>query len=71
MTHKTEKDFLAICGKYNLEKDFFPYVAVLAALKLVYAANKMKILDQNIGKSLTGYHLVAGAKTVPFPLEEY
>lgn len=71
MTHKTEKGFLAICGRHHLKKGFFPYVAVLAALKLVYAANSMKILDQNIGKALTGYHVVAGAKTVPFPLEEY
>jgi hypothetical protein len=70
MTHTTEKDFLGICGRYHLKKDFFPYVAVLAALKLVYAAHTMKILDQNIGKALAGYHVVAGAKTVPFPLEE-
>jgi hypothetical protein len=70
MTHRTEKDFLALCGRHHLKKDFFPFVAVLAALKLVYAANTMKILDQNIGKALTGYHIVAGAKTVPFPLEE-
>ena len=70
MTQKTEKDFLTLCGRHHLKKDFFRYVAVLAALKLVYAANTMKILDQNIGKALTGYHVVAGAKTVPFPLEE-
>jgi hypothetical protein len=70
MTQKTEKDFLALCGRHYLKKDFFPYVAVLAALKLVYAADTMKILDQNIGKALTGYHVVAGAKTVPFPLDE-
>jgi len=70
MTHRTEKAFLAICGRHHLNKDFFPYVAVLAALKLVYAADTMKILDQDIGKALTGHHVVAGAKTVPFPLEE-
>lgn len=70
MTQKTEKNFLALCGRHHLKKDFFPYVAVLAALKLVYAADTMKILDQNIGKALTGYHVVAGAKMVPYPLEE-
>lgn len=69
MTQKTEKDFLAICGRHNLGKVFFPYVAVLAALKLVYAADTMKILDQNIGKALTGHHVVAGAKTVPYPVD--
>jgi hypothetical protein len=41
----------------------------MAALKLVFAANKMNVLNQDIGKALTGYHVVAGAKTVPFPLE--
>jgi hypothetical protein len=69
MTQKTEKEFLAICGRHSLNKEYYPYVAVLAALKLVYAANTMKVLDQNIGKALTGYHVVAGAKTVPFPLD--
>lgn len=67
MTQKTERDFLAICARHNLKKELFPYVAVLAALKLVYAADKMKVLDQNIGKALTGHHVVAGAKTVPYP----
>jgi hypothetical protein len=67
MTKKTEKDFLAICSRHPVEKVFFPCIAVLAALKLVYAANRMDILDQNIGKALTGYHVVAGAKTVPYP----
>lgn len=69
MTKRTEKEFLAICGRHDLGKEFFPYVAVMAALKLVYAADKMKILDQNIGKALTGHHIVAGAKTVPYPVE--
>jgi hypothetical protein len=67
MTQKTEKGFRAVCKKHHLKKDFFPYVAVLAALKLVYAAHKMNVLDQTIGKALTGYHVVAGAKTVPYP----
>jgi|WetSurMetagenome_2_1015567.scaffolds.fasta_scaffold203506_2 hypothetical protein len=70
MTHATEKDFRALCGRHHLKKDFFPYVAVLASLKLVYAAHTMKILDQHIGKALAGYHVVAGAKTVPFPLAD-
>jgi hypothetical protein len=69
MTHKTEKEFLAIGGRHNLKQEFNPYIAVLAALKLVYAAHTMKVLDQDIGKALTGYHVVAGAKTVPYPSE--
>ena len=69
MTHKTEKEFLAIGGRHNLKQEFNPYIAVLAALKLVYAAHTMKVLDQDIGKALTGYHVVTGAKTVPYPSE--
>ena len=37
MTRKTEKDFLAVCKKHNLKKEFIPYVAVLAALGIVVA----------------------------------
>lgn len=67
MTQKTEKEFLAICARHNLQKDLFPHVAVPAALKLVSAADTMNLLDQSIGKALTGFHIVAGAKTVPYP----
>ncbi len=67
MTHKIEGEFRSVCSRHHLENGFFPYVAVLAALKLVYAADTMHMLDQNIGKALTGYHVVAGAKTVPYP----
>ncbi len=70
MIQKTERKFLAICGKHHLKKEFFPYVAVLAALKFVYAAHTLQVLDQDIGKALTGYHVVAGAKTVPYPQEQ-
>ena len=69
MIQKTEKRFLAICKKHQLKKEFFPYVAVLAALKLVFAADTLQVLDQDIGKALTGHHVVAGAKTVPYPQE--
>jgi hypothetical protein len=67
MTRKTETGFLAICRRHALGQRFFPYVAVLAALKLVYAASTMGMLDTEIGKALAGHHVVAGAKTVPFP----
>lgn len=67
MTQKAEKDFLIICARHNLAKEFSPYVAVLAALKLVSAADTMNLLDQSLGKALAGYHVVAGAKTVPYP----
>jgi hypothetical protein len=33
----------------------------------VYAADTLKVLYQDIGKVLTGYHIVAGAKAVLSP----
>jgi hypothetical protein len=69
MTQRTETGFLAVCSRHHLNQEFFPYVGTLAALKLVYAADKMGILDQSIGKALTGFHVMAGSKTVPFPAE--
>ena len=66
MTQKIEKVFLAICGRHELQPAFFPYVAAMAALKMVAKAHADHRLDQDTGKALTGYYVVAGAKTVPF-----
>jgi len=67
MTRKTEKDFVAICARHQLGTGFFPYVAALAALKIVASAHTRHLLDQETGKALALYYVVAGAKTVPFP----
>ena len=67
MTRKTERDFVLVCTRHQLGNDFFPYVAVLAALKMVAAAHTHRQLDQDTGKALALYYVVAGAKTVPFP----
>jgi hypothetical protein len=68
MTRGTEKKFLAECDRHKLRRVFYPYVAVIAAVKFVYAADRTRRLDQNTGKALILYHVVAGAKTVPYPL---
>jgi hypothetical protein len=66
MTRKLEKDVLDICNRNKLQKDFFPYTAVLTAMRLVSAGNRVRILDQNIGKSLVAYHVYGGARTIPY-----
>lgn len=66
MTRERERKFFGICEKHKLGRVFYPYVAVLAALKFVYASDRVRLLDQNTGKSLILYYLVAGAKTVPY-----
>jgi len=66
MTRDRERKFLAVCDRHKLPRIFYPYVAVLAALKFVYASDRVHRLDQNTGKALVLYYLVAGAKTVPY-----
>ena len=69
MTRKLEKDFYGVCEKHETAKEYYRFVAALTALKLVSAGDRMKMLDQGIGKPLAAYHVVAGAKTVPYPLD--
>lgn len=66
MTRDTERKFLAACDRHKIRRVFYPYIAVLAALKFVYAADRVRLLDQNTGKALILYYVVAGAKTVPY-----
>jgi hypothetical protein len=66
MTRDQERKFIAVCDRHKLKRVFYPYVAVLAALKFVYASDRTRLLDQNTGKALILYYLVAGAKTVPY-----
>lgn len=70
MTQKIEEDFYRICEKRKIKKEHYPYIAALTAIRLVDAGNAMKILDQETGKNLAMYHLIAGLRTVPYPLKE-
>ncbi|MCK9580013.1 MAG: hypothetical protein M0Q92_06130 [Methanoregula sp.] len=70
MERKVEKDFLDICHRHPLEREYYPFVAILAAMRLVSAGNKMHILDENIGKELALFHLYAGSTTAPHPPQE-
>jgi len=49
-----------------LEKEYFPYVPALASMKLISIANREKILDPIIGKSIAAKYLVIGGKTIPY-----
>lgn len=66
MERMIEKVFLDICHRHPLEKEYYPFVAILAAMRLVYAGKKMQILDENTGKELALYHLYAGSTTAPY-----
>lgn len=70
MTQKIEEEFYLICEKHKIKKEHYPYVATLTAIRLVAAGNAMKILDQEIGKNLAAYHLIAGLRTAPYPFKK-
>jgi hypothetical protein len=67
LMHKLERPFYEACSQTGVPKDCYPYVAALAAMKLVAAGEQMNLLDANIGKGLALYYIVAGSKTVPYP----
>lgn len=66
MERIAEKDFLDIYRRYPLGKEFHPCIAIMAAMRLVYAGKTMQILDENTGKKLALYHLYAGSTTAPY-----
>jgi hypothetical protein len=68
LSKKLESTFYENCLTANIEKDYYPYIAALTAMKLVAAGSKMNLLNLNIGKGLATYYVVAGSKTVPYPL---
>lgn len=71
LTRLLEAPFLEVCRETNSQRELHPYIAALAAMKLVSAGANMQLLDPEIGKALAIYHLVAGSKMVPFPPPDY
>lgn len=70
LTQRLEQPLYKACSQAGPEKQYHPYVAALAAMKLVAAGASMNLLDANIGKGLAFYYVVAGSKTVPHPVTE-
>jgi len=70
LTQKLERSFCEACSQTGIQKDYYPHVAALAAMKLIAAGEAMNFLDARIGKGLAFYYVVAGSKTVPHPLPE-
>ncbi len=68
MTRRLEQPLYSSCLETALLRDYYPHAAALAAMKLVAAGEQMHRLAQNIGKGLVSYYVVAGSKTVPYPL---
>ena len=68
MTRRLEPSFNEILSTSHLGRACGPFVGALAAMKLAAAGEKMKLLPQAVGKSLALYHVIAGSKTVPYPV---
>lgn len=67
LTGAMEAPFYTACQETESRPEWYPYIAALAAMKLVAAGATMDLLDAEIGKALAMTFLVAGSKTVPHP----
>lgn len=61
-----EQPFYEICKQNNIGAEYYPFVAVLSALKLVLAGRNLKLLDPKTGLAMVFYHIISGSKTVPY-----
>ena len=68
LTRALETHFLAACEEAASLPEWKPYIAALAAMKIVSAGATSKFLDPEIGKALAMTYVVAGSKTVPWPV---
>jgi hypothetical protein len=63
-----EGPFDEICKTFGIDVAYHPYVAACAAMKLIAAGKKMKLLAPEVGLAMTMYHMIAASKTVPYPI---
>lgn len=66
-----EAPFYEVCAQNNLREEYYPFVATLAALKLVLAGEKQKLLASKTGLSLVYYHVISGSKTVLYETDNH
>jgi hypothetical protein len=62
-----ERAFMKVCDRSKIGTELRPLVAGATAGKLVLAGNQLKLLDGESGLAIACYHVLAGAKTIPFP----
>jgi hypothetical protein len=61
-----EISFLNLCQQNSIKGEYYPFVALASALKLVLAGEKLKLLDAKTGLAMVLYHIIVGSKTVPY-----
>jgi hypothetical protein len=65
MVGKLQDPLERVASRLGVDRRFHGHVAALAAIKLVAAGHQTGLLDEQVGKALAAFHLVAGSKTVP------
>jgi len=62
-----EPSFDSICQQYAIHPEQYPFVAAIAALKLVAVGEKLGLLGVGLGQAMTLYHITVGSKIIPYP----
>lgn len=62
---KLQAPFDAVCAEYPIRPPHQPYVALLAALRVVAWAHEHGAIDQTAGRDLIARYVVAGSRTEP------
>ena len=64
---KYENGFYEICRMNGIKTEYYPFVAISSAMKLVLVGDKMKLLNGKSGRAIVHYHVICGSKKVPYP----
>ncbi len=60
-----EHAFYEICRSHGIKAEYYPFIAISTAMKLVLAGEKMGLLNAKVGQAIVLYHIICGSKTVP------
>ncbi len=66
---KYENGFYEICRANGIKIEYYPFVAISSAMRLVLVGDKMKLLNGKSGRAIVHYHIICGSKTVPYPIK--
>jgi hypothetical protein len=57
-----------LTGKHGITPIFRAHIPALAAMKLICAGHKLRLLDEKAGKALARLYMAAGCRTEPVPI---
>jgi hypothetical protein len=68
LTH-LENGFYEVCKAHGIKIEYYPFVAISSAMRLVLAGEKTGLLKGKAGRAIAHYHVICGSKTVPYPVK--